>query len=115
MVRGDGRHMAILPWLRWVLSEPGKGHSEETAIHVVSARSSLMLRVDSSTEPECLDAGLKRLWELESLGILKEEHPVQQPFSQQITFTGEGYQVCLPWKDFHLQLPDNYNLHVCKK
>ena len=45
-----------------------------------------MLRVDYDAEVEDLDAGLKRFWDLESLGILKEERPVQQQFSHQITF-----------------------------
>ena len=74
-----------------------------------------MLRVDSITEPESLDAGLKRFWELESLGILKEEHPVQQQFSQRISFKGGGgrYEVHLPWKRTQTPLPDNYDL--CRK
>ena len=72
-----------------------------------------MLRVDSITEPESLDAGLKRFWELESLGILKEEHPVQQQFSQRISFKGGRYEVHLPWKSAHPPLPDNYDL--CRK
>ena len=38
--------------------------------------SSHMLWVDYIADPESLDAKLKRLWELESLGIFKEEHPV---------------------------------------
>jgi hypothetical protein len=72
-----------------------------------------MLRVDYDAEVEDLDAGLKRFWALESQGILKEEHPIQQQFSQQITFEKGRYEVHLPWKQSHPELPDNY--YLCKK
>ena len=72
-----------------------------------------MLRVDYDSEVEDVDAGLKRFWDLESLGILKEEHPVQQQFSQRITFEKGRFEVHLPWKQSHPQLPDNYD--ICKK
>ena len=68
-----------------------------------------MLRFDCDAEVEDLDAGLKQVWDLESLGILK----VQQQFSQQITFKKGKYEVHLPWKQSHPELPDNYGL--CKK
>ena len=53
---------------------------------------------------------LRKFWELESLGILKEEHPVQHQFSQRIKFDQGRYEVHLPWKDSHIHLPDNYDL-----
>ena len=77
---------AIETWFGWVLSGPAEGLDEETVINFVSTHSNHMLRVDSATESESLDVGLRRFWELESLGILKEEHPVQQQFSQRISF-----------------------------
>ena len=72
-----------------------------------------MLRVDYDVEVEDLDAGMKPFWDLESLGILKEEHPVQQQFSQRITFEKGRYEVHLLWEQSHPELPDNYDL--CKK
>ena len=29
-----------------------------------------------------------------------------------VTFTGERYEVALPWKDSSLRLPDNYQLSL---
>ena len=72
-----------------------------------------MLRVDYDVEVEDLDAGMKPFWDLESLGILKEEHPVQQQFSQRITFEKGRFEVHLPWKQSHPELPDNYD--ICMK
>ena len=48
--------------------------------------SSHMLRVAIVAESEGLETELKRFWNLESLGISKEEHPVQQQFTQHIMF-----------------------------
>ena len=57
-----------------------------------------------------LDNLLRRFWDLESLGIAKEEPSVYETFIHWIFFDGERYQVSLPWKDNHPTLPDNYQL-----
>ena len=54
-----------------------------------------------------LDKQLSKFWDLESLGIAKDEPPVYNKFVQQITFDGRRYEVRLPWKDNHPPLPDN--------
>ena len=113
VVKQDGGPTAVETHLGWVLSGPAEGLHQETVINFVSTHSSHMLRVYSAAEPDNLDAELKRFWELESLGILKEEHPVQQQFSQRISFKCGRYEVHLPWKDSHPHLPDNYDL--CRK
>ena len=71
--------------------------------------SSRVLCADFIAEPENLDVGLKKFWELESLGISKEKHPVQRQLTQQIAFRQGRYEVHLPWT----HLPDNYDL--CRK
>ena len=113
VVKGDDGPTAIETRLGWVLSGPAKEPREETMTNFISTGSSHLLRVNSDTEAEDLDAGLKRFWDLESLGILKEEHHVQKQFSQQITFEQGRYEVHLPWKGSHPHLPNNFDL--CKK
>ena len=57
VVKQDGGPTAIETHLGWVLSGPAKGLHQETVINLISTHSSHMLRVDSITEPESLDAG----------------------------------------------------------
>ena len=71
------------------------------------------LRVDAVSEYESLEVGLRRFWELESLGILKNEKSIHESFTQQISMKGGRYEVHLPWKESHSPLPDNYDL--CRK
>ena len=113
VVRGCDGPTAIETRFGWVLSGPSKEPAEHTPINFISTHSSHMLRVDADADAEHLDAELKRFWSLESLGISKEEHPVQQQFSQRITFDNGRYEVHLPWKQTHLDLPDNHDF--CKR
>ena len=53
---------------------------------------------------------LKRFWDLESLGIVKQESSVYEKFIQKITFNGHNYEVSLPWKECHPPLPHHYEL-----
>ena len=109
VVRGESRPIAIETRLGWILSGPSQ-EVESTVINFAATHSSRLLRLNSVTDDEDLDAGLKKFWDLESLGILKEEHPVRELFSQRITFENGRYQVHLPWKQSHPPLPDNYDL-----
>lgn len=72
------------------------------------------LKIDAypSTEPALEDC-LKRFWDLESLGIAREEPSVYTKFVQRINFDGHRYEVCLPWKEDHPPLPDHFEL--CRK
>lgn len=82
-------------------------------VSFVTTHSTHSLRVDAVTEDENLEAGLRRFWELESLGILKNEKSVHESFTQQISMKEGRYEVHLPWKESHSPLPDNYDL--CRK
>ena len=86
---------------------------ETTTINFVATHTTHTLRVDTFTEPESLDAGLRRFWELNSLGILKNEQSVYEKFTQQISLKQGRYEVHLPWKESHPPLPDSYEL--CRK
>ena len=41
---------------------------------------------------------LSKFWDIESLGIVPRELSVCQTFLEDVKFTGERYEVCLPWK-----------------
>ena len=111
IIRGASGPAAVETRLGWVLSGPVEGVAQEsTAINFVSTHT---LRVDAFTEQQSLEEGLRRFWELESLGILKDEQSVYDTFTQQISFKQGRYEVHLPWKESHPLLPDNYEL--CRK
>ena len=102
---------AVETQLGWVLSGPVEEAPPETMmINFVATHTTHSLRVDTFTEQESLDAGLRRFWELDSLGILKN---VYEKFTQQIFLKQGRYEVHLPWKESHPPLPDNYEL--CRK
>ena len=71
------------------------------------------LKVESYSVEQGLDDQLGRFWDLETLGIMRDEPSVYDKFTQQILFTGERYQVCLPWRESHQQLPTN--LELCQQ
>lgn len=72
-----------------------------------TTQSSHLLRVECEDN---LDRRLRGFWDLESLGILREERSFGGEFTQQISFTNGRYKVHLPWKDSHPHLPDHYDL-----
>ena len=49
-------------------------------------------------------------WDLESLGINATEIGSLENFDDSVTFHDCRYKVCLPWKETHPTLPDNYEL-----
>ena len=56
---------------------------------------------------ENLDCKLQRFYDVESLGTLADDDSVHERFIQQVTFKEGRYEVCLPWKDGHIDLPEN--------
>ena len=109
IIRGEGGPTAIHTKVGWVLSGP-VDQPEGTANLVVA--STHTLKVDAYPEPT-LDDRLRSFWDLESLGITKDETSVYEKFVQQIRYNGQRYEVSLPWKEHHLPLPDH--LDLCRK
>ena len=64
-----------------------------------------------SVEESCpIKQERSRFSDIESLGIVPREFSVYQKFLEDVKFTGERYEVCLPWKEDHSTLPDNFYL-----
>ncbi len=59
---------------------------------------------------EGMDMTLQQFWDLESLGINATEVGTLENFDDSVTFHDGRYEVCLPWKEIHPTLPDNYEL-----
>ncbi|XP_028411127.1 uncharacterized protein LOC114533731 [Dendronephthya gigantea] len=66
----------------------------------------------ASEEVECkndvLAQELKRFWDLETVGI--QSQCVYEEFLESILYVENHYEVKLPWKHDHAELPDNYDL-----
>lgn len=94
----------------WILSGPVD--QQEVTVNLTLA-STHNLKVDAYPTESSLDDRLKQFWELESLGIMKDEVSVYEKFVQQIKFDGRRYEVKLTWKIHHQPLPDHFEL--CRK
>ena len=107
-VRGSEGPVAIKTTLGWVLSGPtGVAEPRKSVVSLVNAHT---LRVEGITNNE-LDETLRAFWELESLGIERVPNdPASDHFSSTLQRRGERYEVSLPWREQHDNLPDNYNL-----
>ena len=108
--RGEQGPTAIHTKLGWVLSGPTLSPSR-VLYSSACAVTTHLLRVDSQpAESTQLDEQLRSFWELESLGIHKEEKSLYDEFASSIIFRDGRYKVPLPWKEFHEPLADNYLL-----
>ena len=108
--RGTSGPVAIETKMGWVLSGPVAQNPRTMALTVAATHA---LRVETVALEQSLDNQLRQFWELESLGVAREERSVYEQFEQQISFDGQRYEVSLPWKPNHLPLPDHYEL--CRK
>ena len=104
VIRGDSRPTAIHTKVGWILSGP-TNHLEVAVNLTLASTHTLKIDAYPSTEPALEDC-LRRFWDLESLGIAKEETSVYEKFVQRIKFDGQRYEVCLPWKECHPPLPE---------
>ena len=111
VIRGRSGPIAIHTKVGWVLSGPT--NHQEVAVNL-TLTSTHALKIDTCPLEPNLEDRLKQFWELESLGITKNEASVYDKFVQQIRFDGQRYEVSLPWKEHHPPLPDNFDL-CCKR
>ena len=112
VVRGDSGPDAICTHLGWVLSGPT--HCLDQCTSAVNVITTHTLRIDSqkvqSQTDEWMDVTLQQFWDLESLGVQDDDQSTLENFDENIVFNDSRYQVCLPWKETHPTLSDNYQL-----
>lgn len=104
-IRGEPEEpVAVETELGWVLSGPLKRKEsdsrQEVSVNFV-AQSSVAKDRDS------LESTVRKLWDLESLGI-KASDDVHESFDSDVNFIEGRYSVKLPWKQGHDTLPSNY-------
>lgn len=107
VTRSEFGPIAIHSKVGWILSGPVDQHEVSMNLCTSSIHN---LKIDTYQAETSLDRQLSRFWDLDSLGIDKDEPPVYNKFVQQIKFDGRRYEVRLPWKENHASLPDNRQL-----
>ena len=106
--------MASCTILGWVLSGPVPSQKKSTRLSSVNFDSTQVLKVTCGLKSECpTDELLKRLWDLDSIGI-REEETVHGAFLKNISFANGQYCVKLPLKENCDLLPDNYDLSLAR-
>ena len=125
VVRGRSGPVALETIMGWVLSGSMDGigcDCNSTSSNVVASSHVLKVSVEESdmlhgavveeNSDFDLNEGVKKFWNLESLGILGEENSdeVYDKFNKDIAFDGDRYTVKLPWKTDNKVLPDNFKL-----
>ena len=108
--QSDCGPVAISSKLGWLLSGP----LSSTQYHNIVSTNLIVAHDDDVTTSDELVDTLKRFWEVEAIGIT--DVPVDQQsgdkFLDHITFTGERYEVNLPWKEGNLNFSDDYLLSL---
>jgi len=101
---------AVYTRLGWVLSGPVQGSPSGTSsVNLITTHS---LRVDAYQQQteSALEGQLKMFWDLESLGIRRDEPSVYDEFQRGIVYKHPRYEVSLPWRETHPALHDHYKL-----
>ena len=117
ILRNQDGPTAIHTRLGWILPGPTVASDvmdqTDTIVNLISSHSLLSSPTEGLESKLDLDAKLKKFWDLESMGITKEEPSVYEVFKQHITFKEQRYIVSLPWKETHPGLPTN--LELCQR
>ena len=105
--------VAINSKLGWLLSGPlssvDYNHITSTNLIITSTDSSM-----ASTNDDELICSLRCFWEIEAIGITDTlaVQPSTDQFLDHIAFTGDRYEVSLPWKEGPLNFSDHYVLSL---
>ena len=109
LIRGEKGPVAIKSTLGWIFSGPVQSVSHESAVNLITTH---VLRADDGVSNKMLDDTMKSFWELESMKIqVNDAEPsVDDQFMASIKMVNGRYEVSLPWREGHDQLPTNYDL-----
>ena len=104
--------VAVQTKLGWVLSGPVAQATEEREC-TVNLSSTYVLRIETeichtANQQNDIKQQLTRFWDLETMGIANDEPSMYDKFISEVKSNGERYEVCLPFKENHPRLPDNY-------
>ena len=105
--------VATLTKLGYVLSGPL--HCQGNNQFSINFVSTHVLKTDAQPIEDDINLNneLSRFWELEDIGVQKQEPSVYDKFLQDIKFVDNRYQISLPSKDSdNVILPDNFSMSL---
>ena len=109
VVHGQSGPTTIETSFGWVLLGPADVGMESV---VYLSTHTLHTFTHSLTTGTNLDTQLKKFWDLETLGIQRDEPSVYENFTEMITFKDGRYEVHLPWKEPRPPPEDHYQLSL---
>ena len=110
-VRGGPQEpVAVKTTLGWVLSGPLKGGKTSDSTYKTNVN---FISSHSKSDKQQIEERVHTLWDLDSLGI-REKNEVHETLIDNIFFTGKRYQVGLPWKVGHGDLPPNFEISLMR-
>jgi len=83
--------------------------SDATCTHLILASPSV------TTLPEVQDPVqdvLRKFWDMESIGVLDTDHTLTDEFLNCVQFCNNHYEVSLPWKERHYDLPNHFTISL---
>ena len=84
----------------------------QTLVNITSTHTLKAEAITVPPEEDGLSDQLQKFWNLESIGILPKDCAVHEEFKEGIEFKDGRYMVCLPWKEVHRPLADNFKLSL---
>ena len=113
--------MAIETKFGWVLNGPLHEKASQYHVTVVNETKTYVLnlyfeptKISDPPETESLETDLKKLWDLETIGIIQKEKSMHDHFIKSIHLNNERkYKTNLSFKENHPVLYDHFDL--CKK
>ena len=112
LVKGNSGPVAMNSIFGWLLSGSVDSCSSIYTNHTHVVITDTVDGVSRDNQDDLLSRTLKRFWDSEAIGI--HDNPVDELssiFLSEISFDGTRYEVRLPWKEEHPDVPDH--LHLC--
>ena len=114
LVKGDSGPVAMNSVFGWLLSRPVSSFTYNSINHAHVVITDAVDGAPTDQQDNLLSQALKCFWDNETIGIYDgtTEEPARL-FLPEINFDGTRYEVSLPWKNEHPDIPDH--LHLCNE
>jgi len=112
-VAGDGGPVALGSKLGWLLSGPLNDYDSTMIVQANLVITPDVINPIVRDKDDVLSSMLHRFWDTESLGIIDKDGDDESPtFLQRLQFNHKRYEVALPWKENHPDIPDHFLLSL---